>query len=122
MRSIYIAAPWANREIAKGVRVELVSLGHLVTSRWLDVPDTGQLPSDRELCLREAKTDVEDIALADTLLVLTDPRPIGVGHHVEFGIALAAGKRIILAGPVKSVFHHMADAIYADWEDAKGHI
>lgn len=111
MTSIYLASPWVNREATRVIRDHLVAAGHEITSRWLNTPDGPQVP-DEDRGRREAAWDFEDIAKADMLIVLSDDKPIGAGYHVEFGYALALGKRIILVGPVKSIFHYLADARY----------
>lgn len=118
MSTIYLASPWISRDGTRTVRGELVGNGHIVTSRWLDVPEGAAVP-DRERGLHEARMDFEDIDRADTILVLTDARPIGAGHHVELGYALARGKRVIVVGPVKSVFHYLADEHFENWEIAR---
>ncbi len=121
MTSIYLAAPWVNREAMRVVRDDLVAMGHVVTSRWLDIEDLGQspVPDDFEVCREAAINDFDDIIYADMFLVLTDERPVGAGHHVELGYALALGKHVVVVGPIKSIFHHLADHHYATWEEAK---
>lgn len=119
MTSIYLAAPWVNREVARVVRDELEAVGHVVTSRWLGVLDSGPIPSSPEKCKQEANMDLNDIDLASLFLVLTDERPVGAGHHVELGYALAKKKHIVVVGPIKSVFHHLADHHFDTWKDAK---
>lgn len=120
MTTIYIAAPWANRATARVVRDELRTLGHEVTSSWLDeAGDAGSVPSDPEAGRAAATTDFLDIDRAALFLVLTDPRPIGAGHHVELGYALAHRKHIVVVGLIKSTFHYLADHIYPDWPTAR---
>lgn len=119
MVSIYIAAPWVNKQQSRQVRTELEELGHRVTSRWLDEEDSSSMPEDPEYCQRVAKEDLRDIDDAHLFLILTDERPVGGGHHVELGYALAREKHIVVVGPAKSVFHHLAHHIYPDWGAAK---
>lgn len=119
--TIYIAAPFARKADGIAVRGVLQEMGHTVTSSWLDEPDAegAGLPSDPETCREMSLRDFADIRSASVLLVLTDPRPIGVGHHVELGYALASDLVVVVAGPVKSVFHHLASRIFPSWAAAK---
>lgn len=117
MNSIYLASPWVCRDRTRAVRSDLVERGYTVTSRWLDVPDGPAVP-DAARGRAEAAKDLADIDAAEAIIVLTDDRPIGAGHHVEFGYALARGKRMIVVGPVKSVFHYLADDSFEDWPTA----
>lgn len=116
--NIYLAAPWVNREATRTIRDELVAMGHEVTSRWLDVPDGPQIP-DEARSKTEAVMDLDDIDRSDCLVVTTDERPIGAGHHVEFGYAMAIGLRLVVIGPMKSVFHYLPDDRFPDWASAK---
>lgn len=115
---IYLAAPWANRVATRAIRDELVAMGCEVTSRWLDVPDGPQVP-DEARAIQEARMDIDDINAAEMLIVLTDERPIGAGHHVEFGYAMAIGLDLVVVGPIKSVFHYLAGYRFSDWPSAK---
>lgn len=117
MSTIYIAAPFQNRDDARKKRDFLVGKGHVVTSRWIDTPFQGDDTLTPEQRVAEARMDLEDISRADVFVVLTDPRPIGVGHHVEFGYALAIGLEMVVIGPSKSIFHDLATR-YETWEEA----
>lgn len=84
-----------------------------VTSRWLlgnhQVDDAG-LSQEAKAEERErfAVEDFEDLMAADCVMSFTEtPRSTNSrgGRHVEFGMALAAGKRCIVIGPRENVFH-----------------
>ena len=61
----------------------------------------------------EAAEDLEDVLRADCLVSFTEEPAAGVawaargGRHVEFGIALAMGKRLCVVGPRENIFHHL---------------
>ena len=71
-----------------------------------------------------ALEDVGDLAHADCLVTFTEQPERGVawaargGRHVEFGIALACGKRLCVVGPRENVFHHLPSVeVYATVAD-----
>lgn len=104
---LYLAAHFAEQAEMRLLRSRLHQLGHEVTSSWLD--QTAPQARARRLVAQPdryreiARTDVADIHRSDTLvLVRGDP---GRGKHVEFGIALAWGLRLILIGEPEVVFH-----------------
>ena len=92
---------------------ELESTGHIITSRWINgnhqIDDKG-LSVEAKKAERErfAVEDMEDLLEADVCISFTEtPRSTNSrgGRHVEFGIAIAAGKRCIVVGPRENVFH-----------------
>lgn len=119
MTYIYVAAPWKNRDQARDAAQALLRDGHRITSRWLsDGHDLVDIQWRSPQCVREARMDLADVRDASTVLVLTTSEPIGVGHHVEFGYALATGKVVVVAGPLRSVFHPLANFWYPTWAEA----
>jgi hypothetical protein len=114
---IYIAARYGRRFEMLGVVAALIRAGHDVTSRWIEGRG-----GDPELVV--ALEDVGDLANADCLVTFTEQPERGVawaargGRHVEFGIALACGKRLCVVGPRENVFHHMPSVeVYATVAD-----
>jgi hypothetical protein len=116
----YLAAAFARQEELNGYRKLLESRGHTVTSRWLNPGYHGMMSDDAndhaKVC-QWAREDVEDVMAADTLISFTGDRPGSRGgRHVEFGIGLTAGKRLVLVGDRESPFHwwpgvtHLPDA------------
>jgi hypothetical protein len=113
---VYLCSRYSRRDELLSVRGELQRLGHTVTSRWLDTEwneteQEGQVYSSAappEYREQYAVTDVEDVLAADCLVAFTEqPRSGGRGgRHVEYGIALATGKRLIVVGPRENLFHH----------------
>jgi hypothetical protein len=62
---------------------------------------------------------------ADAVIIFTEiPNTILAtgGRHVEFGLALAQGKRVIIVGPRENVFHYLLpdSQVFATWNKAFG--
>ncbi len=103
---IYLAARFDRSAEMVGVAGVLARAGHFVTSRWIhgrqNSPD-----------LLSAVEDVEDLTRADCLVSFTERPTEGVpwaargGRHVEFGVAVAMGKRLCVVGPRENIFHHL---------------
>ncbi len=104
--SVYIAAPYPEREAARRVMLLLEHCGVTVTSRWLREPDI--------LCDGDARKDLLDVAAADVLVALNPEAWCSSGtggRHVELGYALACGKAIVLVGERSNIFHHLDDLV-----------
>lgn len=135
---VYLAARYSRREELARRRASLHMLGYRVTSRWLDgnhqIDDSGKPIGDdgealvegddaRGHMLREhfATEDVGDVAAAEIVISFTEAPRSGNsrgGRHVEFGIAIALGKRCIVVGPRENVFHWLPQVEWsADWID-----
>jgi nucleoside 2-deoxyribosyltransferase len=99
---VYVAAPYPERAAASFVGRALEQAGFVVTASWLH----GDRPPDAT----GAALDLADIARADVLVALNPAawadRGTG-GRHVEFGYALALGKRLVLLGARTHVFHEL---------------
>jgi hypothetical protein len=113
----YLAARYDRRVELCGYREQLLSIGATVTSRWLDFR---KKPS---WSFRIARDDCEDLMAADSVIIFTEvPNTILAtgGRHVEFGFALAHGKRMIIVGPRENVFHYLLpdSQIFATWNKA----
>ena len=105
---IYLAAPFGERFTMRRVRTYLQSIGHVVTSRWLNCEERPEPGSDQEwpeFARRMAAIDLEDLAAAETLIIFTGKSGTRGGMHVEFGYALALRKRICIVGERVNVFH-----------------
>jgi hypothetical protein len=60
---------------------------------------------------------------ADAVIIFTEiPNTVLAtgGRHVEFGLALAHGKRVFVVGPRENVFHYLLpdSQIFATWNKA----
>ena len=104
---IYLAAQFKEQEIMKLWRTVLQDHGHIVTSRWLEVEEQ----YDPIKSVEASNIDLEDIDLSDCVISHTLNRGdlyTGGGRHIEFGYALAKGKKLINVGGHENVFHHLA--------------
>jgi hypothetical protein len=122
---IYLAARYSRNDEMRGVRDVLTALGHEVTSAWIDqhngeleksfTPDV--LTAEPDMCAHYAQIDVDDLAAADTVISFTSADGGGKGgRHIEFGLALGLGKRLIIVGPRENVFHTLPQVEhYPDW-------
>jgi len=120
----YLAARYSRRIELCGYRANLAALGIEVTSRWLGggrqldnqgmpITDTGEQrfeagdPAVDYLRAHFAVEDMADVMAAETLVAFTEPPRTAAsrgGRHVELGLALAAGKRVVVVGPRENVF------------------
>jgi hypothetical protein len=142
---VYLAARYSRRVELCGYREELSEVGIAVTSNWLDGPRqraiAGKVLGERDEAIIEAGggaleaielrrlcavQDTADVAAADTFVTFTEPPDASAsrgGRHVEFGLALATHKRIVVIGPVENVFHALTEVERFDtWDDALAHL
>ena len=119
---IYLMARYSRHPEMQEVAHRFQRMGHAITSRWIwgehQASDaaigTGTL-GDFER--RLAQEDIADLSEADLCISFSDPlgTPMRGGKHVELGMAIAWGKRIINVGNREHVFHalpqimHVAD-------------
>lgn len=127
IRKVYLAARYSRHDEMQGVRDVLAVLrGIEVTSRWIDchtdvVGDfTASFTAEflnayPEKCAPLGQHDVDDLMAADTVISFTGGGGKG-GRHVEFGVAVALGKQLIVVGPRENVFHTLAAVQwFPDW-------
>ena len=101
---VYLAAPFSQRAHMECVADYLKAQGIEVTARWVYGGEEG-------LNLQQiAILDLEDVDAADTVVSFIQPRgtyTTGGGRHVEFGYALAKGKKLVTIGAEwENIFHH----------------
>jgi nucleoside 2-deoxyribosyltransferase len=118
MTSVYLSARFGRKLELQRYAEELTLLDIEVTSRWLTSP-TPELTDDAWRGL--AAVDKADIERADALVLFAEPnRDGGGGRHVEFGIALALGKQVIVVGAVENLFQRLPEiTVVEDWPDAR---
>ena len=118
VRSVYLAARIRRRDELVAHAAELQAAGIEVTSSWLMMP----VPSEWSSSVWEdlARVDREDVLRADSLVLFAEPeRDGGSGRHVEFGMALALGKPIIVVGRVENLFQRLPEVrVVEDWPAA----
>jgi nucleoside 2-deoxyribosyltransferase len=112
---IYLAAQFCRHDEMREVRDKLRDLGHDVQSRWIDLhgeenltqPTVALLNTSPLDFVKYAVMDTEQVGNADAVISFSsgDGSSSTGGRHVELGMALALGKRVILVGPRENVFH-----------------
>lgn len=126
-KAVYLAARYSRRQELCQYREDLLFAGfpefaYEVTTRWLNtanelIRDNLAVP---ELS-RAAREDWEDVISSDIVISFTEqPRSSSGkgGRHVEFGAAMALGKRCIVVGPRENVFHCLPGVeVYATWQE-----
>lgn len=116
LNDYYIAARFARRD-------EMAKIAHLIArstsdsrcvARWVFGGEDGLTRPEI------AELDLDDVKRAQTFILFTHKRGTkqpGGGRFVEFGYALAIGKRCIVIGDYENVFcSHEAVIVYPDWE------
>lgn len=90
----YIATRLENHENHNALRDLLAAHGHEITYDWTAHGPVWQEGTDR---IREvAELEAKGVLEADLVIVLL---PGGRGTHVELGMAIAAGRKVLLQSP-----------------------
>lgn len=124
---IYLAARYSRYPEMQGYAEQLRRSGYTVTARWIlgdhELRSEGQSEADA-WAIRWAQEDWDDLMSADIVISFTEgPGNIAGrargGRHVEFGAAMAAGKKLIVVGFRENVFHHLPGVTFmTDWDSA----
>jgi hypothetical protein len=124
VKKIYLAARFSAQQEMQGVRDVLTAVGFEITSSWIDhVSASGvngitvkEINAEPERCGQAAAGDMADVLAADTLILFTEWPSTTGGRHVELGIALGAGKRVIIVGDLENIFQALPQVEhYPDW-------
>lgn len=123
---IYLASRYSRAPELRKYRDHLRDMGHEVTSRWLDggheIKSGGSDQAANSERGRFAQEDWADMLAADCVISFTEePRKTNTrgGRHVEFGGAMALGKRCLVVGWQENVFHHMPQVeFHLNWTSA----
>ena len=114
---IYLAARYSRIDELNVYAEELRDDGHFITSRWLKGDHkiheiTARVEAASKTMPLEgsrfALDDWTDLRGAECVISFSEEPRSGHsrgGRHVEFGLALAWEKRVILVGPRENVFH-----------------
>ncbi len=123
---VYLAGRYSRHAELEGYARTLRALGFTVSSRWHSgAHELEETDADVEIDKRRfAEEDLVDLADAGILVSFTDgPDVDGAsrgGRHVEFGMALAIGARLLVVGPRENVFHWLPFVWQFDeWESAR---
>lgn len=115
---IYLAARYSRRDEMKALATHFRMAGYETTSRWLyeDKPLDCKLGDDPPVFYRvTAQIDLDDIDRSDTIVFFAEDPLTGTprgGRHVEFGYALAKGKRCIVIGGPENIFHYLPGVMH----------
>lgn len=110
---VFLSSRYSRRVEMTTVADELAKAGHTVVSRWLATEwsndGEGSSAAPPEYREKYAVIDAEDVRACDTFVAFTEPPNAGGrgGRHVEFGMAVALGKRLIVVGHYENIFHHL---------------
>jgi hypothetical protein len=121
MRSVYFAARYSRHEELNSYRAELEALGIEVTSRWLDTQPRARSLYSEDDWRALGLLDQEDVLAADTLVCFAEAEGEGGngGRHVELGMALALGRRVIVVGRREHIFHYLPEVeVVESWPEA----
>ncbi|MBS4206316.1 group-specific protein [Lederbergia citrea] len=110
MKKFYVASSFKNIDTVRYVSNELINKGYIQTYDWTINERASRIEDLKEIGKRERNAVME----ADFIIVLL---PAGKGSHIEFGIALAQGKRIYLYSKndevnkfeTTSTFYHLSE-------------
>jgi nucleoside 2-deoxyribosyltransferase len=125
---IYLASRYSRYLEMQAYRADLEAAGHVVTSRWINgdhqIDDAGlSLQAKEEERIRFAQEDLHDLVTSDCVISFTEaPRSSNSrgGRHVEYGMALALGKRCIVVGHRENVFHCLPTVeFFQTWDEAR---
>ncbi|MBX0359566.1 group-specific protein [Halobacillus sp. Nhm2S1] len=112
MKKFYVASSFKNIDDVRYVSDYLEKHGFIHTYDWT----RNERASSFEDLKQIGTLEKEAVQEADFLIVIL---PAGKGSHIEFGIALAEGKRIFLHSPndevsqfeTTSTFYHLTEVI-----------
>lgn len=99
---LYLAAPWADRDLARRLADDLEADGHTITLPWWDHPvsdDAGELQ-------HQAEEDYDGVRSAEVFVLLNSQK--SEGKATELGMALVYHMPIIIVGerkPGQNIFH-----------------
>jgi hypothetical protein len=121
---VYFAARYSRRAELRSCAADVRAAGGIVTSRWLDTDEPLEdIRAHPDLVAAAAQRDLQDVGAANVCVSFTEgarARNGGRGgRHVELGVALALGQRLIVVGPPEHVFHCLPGVERFDrWSDA----
>lgn len=138
---IYLASRYSRRKELCDYRAQLEQDGHTVTSRWLNgshqitsegkpIDDDGEALIECGTCAEVARLrrefvaeDVTDVCSADVVVSFTEPPRSNHsrgGRHVEFGMAYALGRQLVVVGHRENLFHYAPQVeFFPDWQRAR---
>ena len=112
MTRIFLAGGYDRRLELLAHQKRLRQMGHILTSGWVDglhadleIKTLEDLTTLNRMCSLDDMGDIDD---AEVVVCFTRPWPgAGSGHHVEYGYALAQGKRLAIVGEKLNIYHYL---------------
>jgi hypothetical protein len=116
---IYIGGSITGRARLRSVRDSLWALGHDVTSTWLDEVLKSPHMHDDDFYRKLVIKDLCEASAAELVIIDSIDRSSTGGSDCEFGFTLGRHHRAMLwlIGPIRSVFHLIADHHFDNWDD-----
>lgn len=117
----YLAASFSRQEEMRGYRTALLNQGEEVQARWITDHTSSVEHDTDDQRTEDAIHDIEDITKCEAVMFFSEtPDAPGIrkrgGRHVEYGIALALNKRVVIIGERENVFHYLPSVeIYSDF-------
>lgn len=107
---LYLAASFRAQQRMLEFAEYLAGRGYEVTSRWIYQKEGGALElhnikNHPEELARYAVIDMQDIDVADVVVVFSWVDSTTGGFHTEFGYALGKEKPLVVVGPRLNIFH-----------------
>ena len=113
---IYLAAKYSRNPEMRIFRDHVESFGHTVTSRWINGNHELSGANDDVERMRFAIEDWIDLHDSHVVFWFSEPEAVEGrnrgGRHVEFGLAIAWGIRIIVIGRKENVFHYLPEVTH----------
>lgn len=121
MNKVFLSSRFSRKGELLHLRTLLQLNGFEVCSRWLDT-EWNQTERENEVYSSAAppdrleeysQIDRDDVVNCDVFIGFTEsPRSqTRGGRHVEFGIAVALKKKLIMVGPRENIFHSLPEVI-----------
>lgn len=114
---IYVAGTYASKLDLRPIRDKIWSLGHEITSSWLDEVSKPASMSADDFRKKLAIKDLCEVASADILIV--DADKMSGGKHVELGFAIGRFQKQLIwfVGNPSNIFYELADGRFRDWNE-----
>ena len=124
--TIYIASKFYSRSRLIPIRQQLINEGFEVLSTWMikdaDMPtDDSAIFDSLGDCLEDSKImairDFQEVRRSDVFIIDTNDVSSTGGREVEFGYAKSEGVECLRVGPLRNVFHALADESFKTWDE-----
>src|SRR3990167_4156958 len=114
---IYLAAPFEELVRLRGIRSRIHETTKCtVVSSWLDEEPTSTAVVPVEGWPLLASRDLQEIRACKVLILDTFATNTRGGSQVEFGFALGFQTQVWLVGPIRNVFHTLAQQKFTNWD------